>query len=385
MKTFQKAPLALAVSALMMAPVAFAEEGGDGFSASSDITSNFINNIEVDLRHKSHTRKDFDIDVSVSDEAEHYSGATVDSKQFIGGNEVDNTASDNDATVGSSTGQGATGNVGINVAAGDNNAQANDAALATSDAMDVFGQSAAYSAQHAAGNIANSAGSPNNATLGGDSLKNASGNIGVNVAAGSSNAQQNSLAASSNNNAGHTRATTGGVQQTTGNSTTSGPVTELGESVAVTLEGSMNGGYIGGGAGDYGGTWEQTNDVYPEVWGTGQGVDTNHKEGGGAEYLGHIDFDNKSDSGQDGRFKGDQSGDLDFTEVGTIGMAGTLSGSVATTTIVSMDNSNNATIGSNALQGASGNVGVNVAAGTNNLQRNSLSIASSMGGSPAGE
>lgn len=385
MKMFQKAPLALAVSALMMAPVAFAENGnGNGIDAESSIESTFVNNIDVDLRHKSYTRKDFDIDVSVSDEAEHYSGATVDSKQFTADNEVTNKASENNATVGSNTGANATGNVGINVAAGDNNAQANDAALATSDAMDVFGQSAAYSAQHAGGNAATNAGSPNNAVLGSGALYGSSGNITANVVAGSGNAQQNSLAASSNNNAGHTRATTGGVQQASGNSTTNKGLTqEFTDTVDVAVSGVMVGGYAGQGNGSYEGGWNQTNDVYPEVWGTGQGVETNHKEGGGAEYLGHIDFDNKSDSGQDGRFEGSESGELGFEEAGLMAMGGTLSGGVTTTNTVYISNENNATIGSNALQGASGNVGVNVAAGTNNLQRNSLSIASSMGGSPA--
>lgn len=377
MKMFQKAPLALAVTALMAAPIAFSDDVIDG---DSSIDSTFINNIEVDLRHKSYTRKDFDVDIRVNDRAANYSGATVDSKQFTADNAVTNQASENNATVGSGTGSGATGNVGINVAAGDNNAQANDAALASSDAMDVFGQSAAYSAQHSAGNAVTNAGSPNNAVLGSGSLSGASGNIAANIAAGSGNAQQNSLAASSNNNAGHTRATTGGVQQTTGNSTTNKGLTqEFTDTVDVAVSGVMVGGYAGQGNGGYEGNWNQTNDVYPEIWKDGgEGVDGNHEIGGGSSYWGHADFDNDADSGQDGRFEGSESGELGFTEAGLMAMGGTLSGSMTTTNTVYINNENNATIGSNALQGASGNVGVNVAAGTNNLQRNSLSIASSL-------
>lgn len=381
MKLFQKAPIALAVTALMVAPVAFAQDGGE-FSASSNIDSDFTNNIDVDLRHRSITDKRFNVNITVRDRAGHYSGAAVDSKQFTAGNEVENLASENNATIGTDVGTDATGNVGINVAAGDNNAQANDAALSASDASRVFGQAEIYSAQDAAGNLVTNSGSPNNAVLGGGSLSGASGNIGVNIAAGVSNAQQNSLAASSNEKAGHTRATVGGVQQTYGNDTTNKAHKEKFYDVAaVVVGGSLSGTYQGGGEGSYDGNWRQTNDVYPEVWGVGGGEGTNHEIGGGAPYLGHIDFDDKGTAGQDGRFEGSEEGSLGFSEAGTIALGGVMSGFALTTNTVYINNENNATLGSGALQGVSGNVGVNIAAGTNNLQRNSLAIASSMGGS----
>lgn len=365
MKMFQKAPLALAVTALMVAPVAFAENGddngGSGFNASSGIESSFMNEIEVDLSHKSYTRKDFDVDVRVNDRAANYSGATVDSKQFTADNAVKNKASENNATVGSGTGVNATGNVGINVAAGDNNAQANDAALASSDAMDVFGQSAIYSAQHASGNAVKNVGSPNNALLGSGSLQGASGNIAVNIAAGTSNAQQNSLAASSNDSSGHTRATVGGVQQTTGNSTTNKGLTqEFTNTVAVNMSGDVDASGL---------QMDQNGDVYLDTW------DGNSHSGG--SQTGHVDVDDQVQGAQD---PNDDGGGLLFGAAGDMTLESTMSGSVVSTNTVYINNENNATIGSNALQGASGNVGVNVASGTNNLQRNSLSIASSVQG-----
>ncbi|MDN6298291.1 MAG: hypothetical protein L0J54_09755 [Halomonas sp.] len=366
MKTFQKAPIALAVGALMMAPVAFAENGNsDGFSASSSIDSTFTNEIDVELGHTSHNYNGTLVGLAVFDDPAHYSGAIVDSKQFTDGNEVNNQHSENNATVGSGAGNGATGNVGINVAAGDNNAQANDAALASSDAADVFGQSQAYSAQHAAGNATTNAGSPNDAVLGSGSLAGASGNIGVNIAAGTSNAQQNSLAASSNESAGHTKATTGGVQQTTGNSTSNVPHTRTVERV-VSYETTV-------GLDASGLEMDQVGDVYPDMW-TGDS-----HSGGSAD--GHFDLDTDTQGGSD--LNGD-GGALAFGAAGDTMLETTVSGSTTTSRTLYTYHSNDATLGSNALQGASGNVGVNIAAGTNNLQRNSLSIASSMGGGNGG-
>lgn len=370
MKTFQKAPLVLAVGALMMAPVAFAENGddngGSGFSASSDIESTFVNSIDVDLEHDSDTNTDFDVNLDVDADPSHYSGAIVDSKQFTDSNAVDNQHSENNATVGSGTGVNATGNVGINVAAGDNNAQANDAALASSDAMDVFGQSEIYSAQHSAGNATTNAGSPNSAVLGSGSLQGASGNIAVNVAAGTSNAQQNSLAASSNDQAGHTKATTGGVQQTYGNATSNVPhTTEVTEIVTTETSFTLDASNL---------KMDQIGDVYPDTW----GADTNNGDHSSQPRTGHFDLNTETQGGSD--LNGD-GGALAFGATDDSTLSGTISGTMPMVTSTTYTyQSNDATLGSNSLQGASGNVGVNIAAGTNNLQRNSLSIASSMGG-----
>ncbi|NAW33711.1 hypothetical protein [Halomonas alimentaria] len=371
MKTFHKAPLALAITALMTAPAAFAD---NEFSAESDITSTFMNSIDVELKHKSDTDKDFDVDITVNDWANYYSGALVDSKQFSDYNEVTSTGSANNASVGdgAAAAVGATGNVGLNVAAGDSNAQANDAALAANDAADVFGQAEIFSAQHAMQNTNTDVGSPNTASLGAGSLNNASGNVGVNIAAGVGNIQQNALSASQNSAGGHARATVGGVQQTAGNVTNrealrERQVTTTRTSVSGTLDNDAS---I---TGDYNGTWQQTNQVYPEIWfgGTqGQGHDS------GQTYQGHLDFDGQSaDTDQ---FAGIEGGAVTF-EVGDVALSGTLSGNVQHTHYINIDNPNDATLGAGALQSISGNVGVNIAAGSNNLQRNSLAIASSLG------
>ncbi|MCW4149591.1 hypothetical protein OM427_08620 [Halomonas sp. 18H] len=371
MKTFNKAPLAMAVTALMVAPYALAD--GD-FDTSSTIDSEFYNEIDVALEHNSTTNKNFDVDVSVNDPAETYSGATVDSKQFVEGNGVTNQKSTNDATVGASVGAGSSGNIGINVAAGDNNSQANDAALASSDAADVFGQSAAYSAQSVSGNVTHNYGSPNNARVGGSTLQGATGNVGLNVAAGVGNAQQNSLAASSNeSSAGHTRATVGGVQQAIGNTSVNAPHEETRTRMRAhetTFEVDATNLVM-----------DQEGDLFPDTW----GADVNNGDHSSGPRLGHFDLDTGVQY-QRGTGDGevpdynDDGGALAFRATDESVLSGTITGRMPVELTTYTDHSNDATLGGNALQNASGNIGVNVAAGTNNMQRNSLSISSSVGG-----
>ena len=97
--------------------------------------------------------------------------------------------------------QGAQGNIGVNVAAGVGNEQANDAALSSIDAGKVFATAMATSQQLTEGNLGGSA-SPTDgyysAVMNGFALANARGNIGVNVAAGVGNTQGNTMAGSVN-------------------------------------------------------------------------------------------------------------------------------------------------------------------------------------------
>ncbi|MDT8894572.1 hypothetical protein RSO41_07870 [Halomonas sp. I1] len=405
MKTFQKAPIALAVAALMAAPVAFADRnGGNDFDTDSRIDSEFDNSIDVELNHDSDTYKDLKVDVRVRASDPNYAGATVDSKQLINGNGVHNTVSTNDASLDGNALRNAAGNIGVNVAAGDNNQQANDAALAASDAARVFGQAASFSAQSSSGNWTKNSGSPNNASMGGNALRGASGNIGVNVAAGVGNGQQNSLAAAVNTSSGSADATTGGVQTTYGNRTTNKGHTEtFTNTTDVTVSGVMVGGYAGVGRGRESGTYDgtytgqsdQIGDLYPDTWnGTDNGDGGVHASGNA---TGHIDIDSAAQGAQDlnndggafafnedGTTEGEYRGRLGFREAGLMAMGGTLSGSVTATNTVYVANENNADLSGNALRGAVGNIGVNVAAGTNNLQRNSLSIASSAAGGTGG-
>ncbi|NPT56475.1 cell wall anchor protein [Paraburkholderia elongata] len=89
----------------------------------------------------------------------------------------------------------ASGNIGVNIASGVDNAQSNDAALSNMDVGPVFGTAQIYSTQSSSGNA--KVGDFNFvASVGAGALANATGNIGVNVASGVGNVQNNSLAAS---------------------------------------------------------------------------------------------------------------------------------------------------------------------------------------------
>ncbi|MFL9881634.1 hypothetical protein PQR66_01245 [Paraburkholderia agricolaris] len=89
----------------------------------------------------------------------------------------------------------ASGNIGVNISTGVNNAQSNDAALSNMDVGPVFGSAQIYSTQASSGSA--TVGDFNFvASVGANALANATGNIGVNVASGAGNVQNNSLAAS---------------------------------------------------------------------------------------------------------------------------------------------------------------------------------------------
>ena len=99
------------------------------------------------------------------------------------------------ATTGANAATNVSGNIGVNIAEGVNNAQSNDAALASVDAGNVFGNAQVFNTQSSGGK-ANINNFNVNASVGDGSLQYASGNVGVNVASGISNVQNNSMAAS---------------------------------------------------------------------------------------------------------------------------------------------------------------------------------------------
>jgi hypothetical protein len=137
---------------------------------------------------------------------------------------------------------------------------------------------------------------------------------------------------------------------------------------------------------------------YSDTW---SGTGANPHPGGVA--TGHSDFDNAAQGavpnpGRPGvgglgfdvvTGSSSESGTTrnSFNESGTQALAGTVTGQVVFLQTVFRPHENNATLSGNALQGAQGNIGVNIAAGTNNLQRNSLAISAARGtgGAPGGE
>ncbi|MGV8898816.1 MAG: cell surface protein [Burkholderiaceae bacterium] len=132
-------------------------------------------------------------------------GAVTDNSQASVGNLTITLGGGNTATIRSS-GNDLTGNIGANMASGTGNAQGNEAALASlEDANSVFASAQTFSTQVSAVNGNLAIASTNNASLS-NSFNNVSGNVGVNIASGSGNMQDNQLAAATQaatgNNAG---------------------------------------------------------------------------------------------------------------------------------------------------------------------------------------
>lgn len=241
MKTFAKAPLAVAIAALLAAPYALAQTaqsfGGNGsndFDTDAYLDVDVENEISVSLEHNVTNSIDVTVDLDMdAEEADHFAAATIDRKQFTDDNAVYSDKSTNTATA-TDSGNNAKGNIGINVASGDLNKQANDTSIASGnsdvengepglsaqffpgwgdkddDASMVFAKAATYSIQSSSNNSYDNDGTSNTASLS-NSLNNASGNLGANFASGAGNVQNNAmtLAVGQGSSA---EATTGGVQ-----------------------------------------------------------------------------------------------------------------------------------------------------------------------------
>ena len=121
-------------------------------------------------------------------------GAVTDNSQASVGNLTVTIGGGNSASI-TRSGNGVTGNVGVNQASGTGNAQGNEAALAAlQDANSVFASAQTFSSQVSAVNANLTAFSDNRSDLT-NSFNGVTGNIGVNVAAGAGNMQDNQMAA----------------------------------------------------------------------------------------------------------------------------------------------------------------------------------------------
>jgi hypothetical protein len=128
-------------------------------------------------------------------DAEVFTNQDSTNNVFDGGTD----ATDNIATLAGFVLEGATGSIGVNVAAGAFNNQKNGLAIASVTGISVLAEASAAVLQQASFNSSTNSVTTNLASLAGDVLSNASGNIGVNVASGISNLQSNSLTLTSAN------------------------------------------------------------------------------------------------------------------------------------------------------------------------------------------
>ena len=286
--------------------------------------------------------------------------ASVDNDQSISRNFAVNDKLSNDSSISDNAASQASGNIGMNVAAGDNNAQDNAAALAATDASFAFGvaDSDVDVEQGGWGNVTFNKGVSNDASISDHAFRYASGNIGVNVASGNNNEQKNALAASvATTRFAHANVD---VDQNSSHNTVSnaGVVEKYYDTTSVHLTGTVQGYSLGAGIGGYAGTTHSVSHGYQAG-----GVDVLGYPIGGYE-GGSVDFSH-----------GSEHGGLGFVEVSESNLLADLCGTVQTARWVVVDATNDASLSGDAFQHATGNIGVNVASGTGNLQANTLSMA----------
>ncbi|MGB3392683.1 MAG: adhesin [Stenotrophomonas sp.] len=337
-------------------------------------------NLEKDLRLGSDIQFSGDPTITGNIDLDSAAIAVIDNRQSISGNDASNGLLQNDASMADDVASSASGNLGFNVAAGDNNAQDNAAALSAADASFSFGMADAevFVNQSGMNNTTMNYGVTNAADIGGNAFSGASGNIGVNITSGNNNEQKNALAASVATSA-YATATVSSNQVSSGNTVDNdGYYDYLVNAYSISMRGNVTGTTSSNGSGSYSGTgnsYQKTN-FYPDNW-TGN----THPAG---EQTGHSDWDYEAQGAVANPYKQgvggmawdtDESGRLSFSEMGTADLVASLSGQVLDLDWVAVNATNTASLSGSAFSTASGNIGVNVSAGTGNLQANSLALA----------
>lgn len=151
--------------------------------------------VTKDLEYEGHVR------IGGKIEANGLGMAVVENNQKAAGNSTLNFFHDNKSKINDDVFRNVTGNLGVNEAAGTNNIQSNNAAIAAIDANFAFGSGDAeiFSKQQTYRNRVGSFASTNKAVISDDAFRDTHGNIGVNITAGDNNIQTNNLALSTYN------------------------------------------------------------------------------------------------------------------------------------------------------------------------------------------
>lgn len=309
--------------------------------------------------------------------------AVAKNDQFPEKNFTYNYESDNNASIAGSSLQDFTGNLGLNVAAGNSNAQSNIATYAAGEADASLTRATIFSVQKNMYNMTKNEGSVNNAWIASDTLAGATGNVGLNVAAGNNNAQTNitSIAVAP---AKVGMALAYVEQKSLDNMTCNGPtMKQVVQEVPVNL--TLNGSASfktdtnpNGLATSY-----QSDNFYLDTW---DGA-LPHPNG---SQTGHIDVDNEIQNAVMNPYKPGVGGLAFDTALPDATLSGTVSGVIpVVVTMASKWTANNATISANTLSNLTGNFGINVAAGNNNMQANAFAAcyvpATNGGGGTPGE
>lgn len=365
-------------SAIAMALAAWA---GYGAAQEEIITTQTTNVVDVEMTKNLSLSKNITIEGGINVRGtitpDSAAVAVIDDKQFNSGNNsvVNNGPAQNvdllnEASSSDDMLNGATGNIAVNINAGDNNMQDNAAALAATDSNFVFGlvDAEVFVHQDAHQNTTTNHNVENTSKIGQRAFQSASGNIGVNFAAGNSNLQKNNFSGVVAN-AASAEATVNTQQHSTGNLTSNsgefvpvngepGVVSGHFETAEVELTGPLSGYDTGVMSGSYGnpanpteeiGTYTQNGPV------PGDGYSSNH--------TGMIGSNEESEYGLTATFTGDSP----YYVIDECGFCSINGGTTFATNTVSLDNQ--------AFMGATGNIGANMAAGTGNLQSNSMAMS----------
>ncbi len=304
--------------------------------------------------------------------------------------------------------QNASGNIGLNVAAGADNMQANNTALSHGLGVLPAGQaSASVESSQISGPFALALAADNNdtASLSNHVLQNASGNIGVNVAAGDENMQGNNLAVSYNRGGLHAYAGAGSFQAgLLVGAMTMGADNDatLSNHVLQNAKGNIGVNVAAGEQNMQDNTLSvaTAKAVYPysPTATTGSSVVQIANSQNGGIIAGSMDLSADNDASLSNHVLQNASGNIGVNAAaGTQNMQAnntavaltwsTKSGGIVNSSIASNQNAgplggsisiggdDDAFLTNHVLQNASGNVNVNVAAGADNMQANNLGYA----------
>lgn len=253
-------------------------------------------------------------------------------------------SADNTAGVGDYSGQNAKGRIGENVAAGSQNMQGNNLVISNAGGTNTSSYAGIWSDQDGAiFSLAILGQVTNTSYLNGDALWSASGNIGVNIASGAQNMQANNVAGATGNGTDNSAPHQSAVAQIF-DTQSGGPFSG---SLAF---GTSNSASVGGNA-----LRAAKGNIGANVASGAQNVQANNL----AISRNHTGTNSFS-----------------LTKVSQITM-GRLTANLPTQ-CPSVTPVNTATVGGHSLMNASGNIGLNVAAGYGNLQNNTLTISNSM-------
>lgn len=304
--------------------------------------------------------------------------AVAKNDQFPEKNVTFNYESDNTATIEGDSLQDFSGNMGLNVAAGNSNTQSNVASYAAGEADMSLTRAQIFSVQKAMLNMTKNDGSANNAKIADGVLNNSTGNVGLNVVAGNNNAQTN-LTAIATAPARVGMAVAYVQQKSMDNMTCNKPTYSLvveDHPVDLAISGTVD-------FGDTPVTSYQANNYYPDTW-------TGESHTGGSS-TGHVDMDGEAQGAVDNPYQEGTVGGLAFeTVLPDAILSGTVSGTMPVWVFQTKYATNTATISANSLNGMTGNFGINVAAGNNNMQANAFAacyVPTANGGevTPGGE